>query len=556
MSVVEQSGKGVRPAPRNVGGTRDRKWSPGQIAQRWIDAAVIALLTAISLAIYLPYSLKAGWYYDDWAVYAQLRDAGGGWGHQLSVCAAKVPGGRSLACLYDVTEYDLFGAHRSLYHLAVIAFLVLIAGMAYAILKQCRFGWPWAALAAGLLIVSPASDSARLWSIAAIGQAVIALQLAGTLLGLRALRRPKGRARVGLHAAGAALSLLAMVTYEIAVPLVALNIFIYVAALRNRRAFWRGVFDIGLVGLFLIYRVTVSPVSSASGFVVKRPLGAEITRAWVLLRGAWSTWHTVYAPGVLGGLVVIFVLVAGAATAIFVPRARARLTFWGAGFTAAVVTSAVCALTFITANDLYRLDIDGTFNRLNAPATLAYAVGFVSLLGVGYELLRHFAPMRWIAPAVLVVVIVVGSVHQLHISAYHKNSWEVSWTEQETALAGYRRAVASLPSDSRILGFDTPEWEAGFVPIFAATWDLRGALDYTTHVNPPAAVTFSLGAACAKPGVTVSGVLVTRYVKPRSPLYAVSPRRDEAVRIDSQGSCERIVQRWGVSPFWGRTGTN
>jgi hypothetical protein len=520
----------------------------------WIDAVAYAGLALVTLAIYLRYSLRAGWYYDDWSFYPQVRDAGGGWAHQVSVCSASVPGGRSLACVYHVTEYDIFGGHKSLYHLWVTALLIALACMAYAILRRCRLPRPWAWLIAALMIVSPVSDSARLWPVAAIGQIVVAAQFVGVLVALAALRRTSGWPRFALHGLAAFLSLLAMVTYEIAVPLVALNFLIYFAAFRTRRALWRGAVDIGLVVLFLVYRVVLDPVDSQSGFVVKRTVSGDLTRGWTLIRTAWSTWHSVYAPGALGTILVLVVILASAAMLLAGWRRRPRLLLWSAVMAAGVATSVICALTFITANDLYLPQADGTFNRLNLPATLAYAVAFVALVGMGFELLRSVPAPRWLAPAALVVAVALISVHQLKVSSAHRRAWEASWSDQQVALAGYRIALAHLPRDARILGFDTPEWEAGFVPVFAASWDLRGAIDYNTPVNPPAADPFVTGAVCAPTGVTAFGAMVMPYQQ-GTPLYAVSPRRRLAVPVRNQSDCRRVLAAWGPSPYWGSTVT-
>jgi len=78
-------------------------------------------------------------------------------------------------------------------------------------------------------------------------------------------------------------------------------------------------------------------------------------------------------------------------------------------------------------------------------------------------------------------------------------------------------------------------------------------LDYTTHVDPPAAAPFAGGAVCAPTGVTVYGVMEMPYAG-STPLFAVSSVLDEAVPVGSQAACQQVVDRWGTSPFWGATG--
>ena len=219
----------------------------------------------------------------------------------------------------------------------------------------------------------------------------------------------------------------------------------------------------------------------------------------------------------------------------------------------AFVACVLCTLTFITANDLYVPVSYGTFNRLNLPATIPYALGFVALLGLLYEVLAQSRALRWCGAVLVGAALVAVGVHQFRVSNTHKGAWETSWSQQRVALAGYRKAVRGLPADARILGFGTPEWEAGFVPVFAASWDLRGAIDYTTRVDPPAAIPFAGGAVCASTGIDVFGVLAMPY-SGSTPLFAVNPGLDAAVRVNSRAACQRVVDRWGPSPFWGATG--
>lgn len=546
---TEGSGRSHRP-----GASIGPSWV--STVTRWSNPLAYLSLAVLAIVVYLPSALKSGWYYDDWNLYSLARDSGGGWGHQFDACAAQVPGGRSLACAYHVTEYDLFGPHRWLYHAWVIAMLIGIAALAYAVLTRCRLGRGWAWLIAALMLVSPVSDSARMWPTGAIGQIVILLWLLGVWLALIAFDRVGARMRLSLHLLAALLSVVAMVTYEIAVPLVALNGFVYLAARRDRRALWRGVADVVLAVAFVIYRSAVNPASAESGFVVKRTVSGDVHRGWTLLVTAWRTWHAAYAPGIVGVVAVLVVIVVSAVVLIASRLSDRRLLMWSLALVAALATSALCTLTFITANDLYLPALDGTFNRLNLPATLPYVVVFIALVGMAYEsavriaTLAGVASLRWAMGGVLALVVLAVGIHQLRISGYHRGAWERSWRAQQTALAGYRRAVAGLPRNSRILGFDTPEWEAGYVPVFAASWDLRGAIDYTTKLDPPAATPFVAGTQCKATGVVAPGGVPMAYSSPKHPLYAVSPSRDKAVALRSRDACVRVSKRWGPVPLF------
>lgn len=508
-------------------------------------------LLALTLAVYLPYALKAGWYYDDWRLAANFQHAGTSWSAQFDECTATIPAGRGVSCLYLVTEFHLLGDHRSIFALVSIGFLAAMAWMTYLILCRCRLGWTWAALIAVLLVVFPASDSTRLWAAASYGQYVIVLELAGVLVALRALRIRSGWARYVLHVISLALMLLAIFTYEIALPLVALNGFVYWAAFRNRDALRRGLVDFGLAIAFAFFRLVVEPPGSEEGFVVHRTIGGNVSRAWTLIESAWTTWHQTFLPGALG-TVLVLLLTAGAVLAARDKQTRRLLTPWAALLGAALVVALAATLVFQTANDLYRPEIGSLFNRVVLPASIAYVCTFVALVGMGYELVRRYSLRRWLAVAAAAILVLASGWHQLRVSSTHKEHWEASWSEQQKALPGYQKAVRGLPNRSRVIGFGAPNWEPEFIPIFAAPWDLKGALEYTTEltVDEASPMTAVEPSPCKPGGVIPEGTATFPYEVPGKPLYFIDATEGAAIRVRSQADCRRAVTRWGVPPFF------
>lgn len=541
-----------------------RRFSPGpassparekgdESSSRVIGAFVWVGLGILALAIYLPYALKAGWYYDDWADYATFKRAGGSWGAQFDACTSSIPAGRKLTCLYHVTEYHLFGDRRALYHLLAIFFLVAMAGLTYAILKRCRLPWPWAALGAALLIVFPSSDSTRLWPTGAIGQYVIVIELVGVLLALAALERPRGASRVALHAGATVLFLIAMTSYEIAVPLVALNGIVYWAARRDRAALRRGAADFLLAVLFVGYRLVLEPADPASGFTVHRTLHGDAVRAWNLISDAWATWHETFLPGPLGTIGVIAILALAALLFAREREMRQRMKPWLWLLLGSLAIGLAATFVFLTANDLYYPQVSGTFNRVVLPASIAYVGVFVALVGLGFEIVRRFAPLRHAAVAAVTLVVLATGIHQFRISSDHKRAWESSWNEQQVALDGYAQAVRGLPPQSRVVGFGTPIWEGGFVPIFSASWDLGNAIDYTTSFEPSAASPLVPNMTCGRRGLTYDGILSMPYRTPGQPLYFIDSTRRTARLVSSQVECRQAIASLGRPPLFAPT---
>jgi hypothetical protein len=564
MLVVFGSGLlALQRIPSKALSPQDSRWLPALWQRfdrpplpppRWgrADLIVVSALVLLGAVLYVPYATHAGWYYDDWDMYSRLRDAGG-FRAGLTACADTIPGGRDAACIFHAAEYGLLDGWRTGYHLVSLFFLLTAASLLYEIVRRCHVSRLWAAAVAALLVTYPASDSTRLWPVSSIGEYVIVLQLVGLLLALQALKL-RGRAAVALHVASIGLALLAMITYEIAVPLVALQGLVYVAAFRSRRVIWRGIVDFGVAAAFVIWRLAFNQVDASTGFVVHRTPAQTLERARVLLEEGWHTWQSVFAPGTLG---VLCLLAVGALTAFVGWRdrdVRPRLLTWALALGIAVVMIAATDLVFITANDLYVPQVNGTFNRLNLPGAAASCVAFVAVVGMAYEAIRRLVPSAVPAAAAAGVLLAVA-LHQASIERDHQDSWRESWRAQNEALGGYQRALRGAPSDAAVMGFDTPVWERGWVPVFSATWDLRGAIDYTTRVDPPAAAPWLPGASCGPRGIDLNSSPFATYENAAAPLYFVSPARSLAVRVRSKHQCGSLVAKWGPPPMWGRTVT-
>jgi hypothetical protein len=507
-------------------------------------------LLALTLALYLPYALKAGWFYDDWALYSEYHAAGSSWASQFHACTATIPAGRAVSCLYLVTEYHLLTDHRTAYALISMAFLLAMAWVTYAILWRCRLAWPWAALIAAFLVVFPACDSTRLWAAASYGQYVIVLELVGVLIALHALRLRSGWLRFALHGLSLLLMAVAMVTYEIAIPLVALNGLVYWAAYRDRPSLRRGLTDLGLAVAFVIFRLVVEPPGPEEGFIVHRTIGGNVSRAWTLIESAWITWHETFAPGAAGTIGILLLLVLALILTFRDPQTRRRLLPWAALMVGAMLVAGAATFVFQTANDLYRPQVGSLFNRVVLPASIAYVCLFVALLGIVFELMRRFTSRVWAAVLVVAVIAFASGWHQVRISSTHKQHWNASWTAQQAAIPGYDAAAQGLPRQSRIIGFGVPNWESEFIPIFAAPWDLKGMLTYTTDLAPVTASPMTTSTTCGPRGLLVEGTETFPYEVPGEPLYFLDAASRGAVHVKTQAACERAVAKWGIPPYF------
>lgn len=511
------------------------------------DFVALAGLLALTLALYLPYATKAGWFLDDWTLYAQQKSQGSLWAG-MSACMETIPGGRKLACLYEAGEWSAFGGHKWAYHLFSIALLFAIVAIAYAIARRAGLARPWCLAIGGAIVLFPGADSTRLWPIASIGQYVILLQMVSLLIAIRALDRHRGWRCWALHALSALIALIAMATYEIAVPLIAIQGAVYVAIFRSRKAFIRWLADLGLVLAFVFYRLVIAPTSDPA-FMAERTTGQLVTRAGILVEGAWHSWSYLYAPRF--GLVILAGIVLAAAIAtIALPGMRRRLIRWWVLLAAGVIGAIACSLVFLTANDTYVLQYFSTYNRLNLPGTIPYVLAFVAVLGLLYEMVRRLSPWALAAPLAALLVFTAAAKHQIAVSTEHQDVWLASWSIQKQTLPGLRKGLRDVPTTARVMGFDTPRWEQDWIPVFAQTWDFRGVIEYEARVRPDFASPFDEDIGCGNRGITQTGELVAPYRDGQHPVYFVSPTRGVAVHVSSKRQCEGWLTRWGPVPYW------
>jgi hypothetical protein len=514
------------------------------------------MLAAVACALYAAPVFDAGWYYDDWRLFAAMQDAGGSWWWELlAACQDKEPVGRIAGCVYHATTYMVLGDHVKLYHVLSIVLLTISSGLLYLLLVRCRLPWIAALAVALVWIVYPGSDATRLWPTSVGAQYILSAYMGGVLLGIAGLRSRGARA-VALHVASYALLVLMALTYEMVLPLIALNAVLYLAAAgRSRAVLRRGAGDLVLALCFVAYRA-LAPVKESNDIVAERTPSEWVDRAGTLLEGAWESWHTLF---VTSRLAVVLVILGGAVVVVALatrPAERRPIAAWLGVAGLAVVFALAGVASILPANDYYVLVTTGTFNRLNAAAAPAYCLLFIALLALLFHGLAPWLSRR-VALAVVTLLGAVVVVSQVPVARDSQEAWAQSWREQTRAINALARLLpeAGVPRNASIVAFGIPVWERGWVPVFASDWDLRGAIDYSTDIDPPQAYSFIQDQAkCGPAGVTFGGAALIRYRGP-SPLWFVNPALWQARPVQSRAQCEQLVATWGHAPFWGTTVT-
>jgi hypothetical protein len=519
-------------------------------ARPWLAAA--AVLAALTVAIWGPSVFETGRYYDDWALLAAMDDAGDSPVDVYDACRGQVQGGRPGGCIYHAGVYFLTLQKVRAYHLLSVAFVWATAFLLYLLLTQARFPRGPALAATALWVIFPGSDSTRIWSTAAGGQFVLGLYFAAVLIGIVALRRSGWRAWA-LHALSLLIYLGLVFTYEIVVPLIAVSGVFYVLAVPDRRAWIRAGVDLAFAFVFGIYRAVISPVDPDQGFVVERTGSETASRIGDLADGSWQTWQDLFMPGAAGALLTVAAGLVICVALVARPDTRRPIGRWLLLVLAAAVVVALAVSIYVPANDFYVPQVNGLFNRLNLAPGAAYAFAFVALLGALAVAVRALAGAT---AATAVVAALFGAViaWQLNVGALSQNAYQESWREQTRVAAVLDAAVKPVPENATVVSFGHPIAERGYIPVFAASWDLRGMLDYETRVDPIRASPFLPEMSCQPDGLHSSiGVFSPYRAGPE--LWFVNATTGAARHITSVRVCAATIARWGPPPLFGRTVT-
>jgi hypothetical protein len=517
-----------------------------------VTAALV--LAVASIALWAPPVQDLGFYYDDWALLAALEDAPSNSPVDLyNSCRDIEPAGRPGGCVYHTAAYLATGGRARAYHLMSLG-LVWISGLLlYLLLVRCRMPRGAALGVAVLWVFFPGSDATRLWPAAVGAQLILSLYFVAVLLAIAAISRRGGRSAV-LHALSYLVLIALVFTYEIVVPLIGIAGVFYWLARPGRPALLRGAADLAFALVFVGYRTVISPVDPDTGFVVERSGSELVARVGDIADGAWQTWRNLFLPGGVGAVLAIAGIVAVAAAVVAAPETRRPILRWLAiaGLAAVLVAAALCA--YLPANDHYIPQVGGTFNRLNLAAAPAFCLGFVALLGAVFVALTRLFGRQ---AAIVAVAVACGAVaaHQLEIESRSQEAWAASWQEQTRAAAFMEPGLARAPRRATIVSFGHPIWERGYVPVFAASWDLRGLIDYLTENDPDKAVPFLASVSCLPGGIGIDGQLWAPY-RGDSPVWFVHAGNGASRSIASRGACERTAALWGLPPFWGSTVTD
>jgi hypothetical protein len=507
---------------------------------------VAALLGALATAVYGTHVAHGGFYNDDWdhSVRHHFGAEGGVVGFVAPFTFISF---RPVAVLYLPATHALFGTDPAPHLAWALAMAVAMSAALFALLRTLGMERLHAGLIAGLLLLFPASDASRLWAAAATALPAIALYLAGTTVAIRGLRAT-GRRSFVLHGVALVLYLLSVMTYEVAAGAMLMSVLAYRLAAGWRRAASRWAADLAVLTPVLL-------LVTANTWNAPEPASVQAHHAWtiaeqattILARSALPFGAARTAP-VCGALAAV--ALAGAITCWVLPRAdaaRAALRRWLLTAAASVLAVAAGYLTFIPGDpQVYSPLREGQFNRVNVLAAIGYVMLVYSLAMVAGLVAFRGRP-RWhlasSSVAVLAgVLLAAGYAQEVRADIA---VWDRAAAAQDQVVDTVASLLPDPPHGSVLYTFGHPTSFDG-VPVFAASWDLVGAVQ-TRWTDP------SLRGFPAIPGTTMAcgatGVDMRNdnaeygdsQAAPYGSAYLIDVAARRIARVDDAASCAALV---------------
>jgi hypothetical protein len=504
---------------------------------------MVAGLSVVALLVYGPYTLRGGFYSDDWNFAADYEAASAdgffaGVGNLLDISVS-----RPVGTVYAAARSELFGLDPTGHLVLAAALGLAVAVLFYAVLRALGMQPLHAGPVALLTLLFPLADSTRLWATGSAASLAVCLYLGGVLLALAALSR-HGPAAVVMHAVSVALYAGSLVTYEFTLVPVLLSVLVYWQRVPGRAAIRRWAVDV-------VAMVAVLGLATSQTTVPREPISALPERVAEVMAGAlsvvsWSVFpfgstSDVSPARLLGGLIVVVVL--GAALARLRRGGSApALRTWLITAAAATVVVAAGYLVLLPAagyNPAHR----GIANRVNGfsalgIAALVYALVMLAALQLGERLRRPAAPIA----LALTALLAVGYVVRLHSD---ERDWGDAADTQERVLDDLAE-TRPPPLGGGLAAFHVPAFAAPGVPVFHQSWDLTGALrllwdDHSLQAYP---VNNGRTVVCAPGNVKVTGDDETAQLQyGRTRFFDDANRRSTPIR--SRAGCRAWVESGG-----------
>lgn len=525
------------------------------------ELAIAALgLVIVAALVFAPHIRHGGLYFDDWANGAgTLYPPGGsGFGHALSYFW-ELTKYRPVLVAYVPLTFEVMGTHAALQLAWATLLAVVIAWLLYGILRTLTVPPAHAWLIAALTLAYPWFDSTRLWVSASQASVSITLVLAGAWIALYGLDRRSRR----LHACAAVLYLLSVLAYEVAIPLILSFGIVYTLRAGWRAARWRWATDIAVVvvGAAWVGSQETHTALGAAGYFSHFK---QIVTGGEIIMGRSLVALGVVPRTTLALLALLVVVLAGLVV-LAVRRGRARagaddgfgLRGWMLMAVAGLAFTVIGWLMFIPADPYYTPTIYGIANRVNALAGFGLVILVYAVFGIVGSLISQVREsLLGVGSLVTAMLGVLLGITYVRVLERHIRYWNAAHVSESSAIREIRQKFPNPAPGTTIFTSNYPANETLGVPIFAANYDLNGAmrLAYKDTAVSAYPVLPGLRLTCGPAGIALTGMGgapgVTQYGRAR----LLNLGLGQTANPTGQKSCQRVIGRYTPGPLYIYTG--
>jgi hypothetical protein len=525
-----------------------RPTDDGARSSSWATVGALAVLLFATVGLLARHVVRGNFYTDDWALAAIFRSEGGR-SHPLHVLHRFLDAapGRPVLGVYLAAVYNAFGTNPHLHLAWTAALTVLVVFGVFATLRTLSFSILDSFAVAFLVLVSPFADSTKLWNAAGVIQLALAFYLLGLILGLRALQAT-GRRAWTLHAVSLVLYAFSVMDYESTFGLIFFSLALYYTKRRDR-------FTTAIVVVNGVVMAAVLLGVSARTNKAVHGVGSDLHHGRIIVSQSFDLLGRVLFPwGPSFGhvaLVLILVIVSSCGVLFLVAgwgdtHFRRRLVL-GLALTGGGVLAVVAAyLPYLPADDYYSPYGTESLNRVNAGATLGYALLVYGLI-LTVALLLVRTPMRVLA----VSTIGVGIVASGYIGLLRSDAalWDRAAAGESRVLDVLMRSVPQIRPTTIIYLWGSRSQLTSQLPIFSSTWDLPNALRLRT--NDFGVVAFPMltttGFFCGQGFMYPTNGLYDRTDGTRyRDAFFVDFESARAFPVHDQATCRQLVARFST----------
>jgi hypothetical protein len=521
----------------------------------------LALAVGVGAVVFAPRIKAGGLLVDDWALYSAVKFPRAAGFTNAWAALSNSAGSRVGAIPYWLASYSLFGSHTKLYTLTAAALAVLLAVAIYVLVRELRFGIVASLTIMVLTLASPSVETARFWFTPSGGQISLILFFIGLTVALRAFDAPPRRRRL-LHAGSWGLYVASAVYAEVALPLMAGAVLVYVTRAPLRRSLVRWAWDLPIV--VAGYLATSSFVSEHKGFV-RLPSSMWLEHARLLADQALSICTMMLVPFYANRTPILFALGALAIAVAVLwlmpvtsPQTRRELRRWTYAVLVCVISIAGIYATYVPAMLYYEPLGPGLATHINIPIVASLAVGVFAVVmlarTVATELLVRISPRLALLPLALatawLAVIAIDGARDVRSDAH---LWAFAASRDYHVLHVVTTTLRHPVPDSTVYTFGEAGTAAPGLPVFFSSFELTNAIkiayDRGDVSGYPVAAEDD-AARCEPRGVTVvSGSTPLNTPSPygRSYFFDVPTQRYEL--ITSPAGCAAALARFHPGPY-------